>query len=148
VIQLQNIEQARELLAGSVHRTPVITSRSINAVAGANLAFKAENFQRTGSFKIRGALNFLSGLTAGDRERGVLTASAGNHAQGVALAGRELGLTVSVVMPETAPVAKIVATRGYGAEVILAGESYDEAVEHGHALAEERGSIYVPAFDD
>jgi threonine dehydratase len=148
VIQLQDIQRAAEFLAGLVHRTPIMTSRSINALAGADLVFKAENLQRTGSFKIRGALVFMASLSTEERSKGVLTASAGNHAQGVALAARECGVAVTVVMPETAPVAKIVATRGYGAEVILAGESYDRAVEHAYRLAVERGTIYVPAYDD
>jgi threonine dehydratase len=117
-------------------------------MTGADVHLKLETFQRTGSFKIRGATNRIATLTPAEQEAGVVTASAGNHAQGVALAATRMGVDSTVVMPETAPVSKVQATRNYGAEVVLHGDDYSEAADHAHELEREGGRTYVHAFDD
>src|ERR1051326_3315352 len=110
------IQAAHERISPRIHRTPVITSRQFNEVAGKEVFFKCETFQRAGAFKIRGATNKIQSLTPDEKERGIVAFSSGNHAQAVALAGREAGVHVLVAMPEDAPAAKVAATRGYGAE--------------------------------
>ncbi len=147
-VDLEQIQAAQARLAGVVRKTPLLESRWWSAVAGAPVWLKAENLQRTGSFKIRGASNMVAQLSAEERARGVIAASAGNHAQGVAVAAQAAGIHALVVMPETAPFAKVEATRGYGAEVIQAGASYQEAAAAMEPLAVERGMTIVPAFDD
>src|SRR5881409_533633 len=114
-----DVERAARQLDGVAHRTPVVTSRAVNARTGADVFFKCENLQRTGAFKFRGAYNALACLSSEQRARGVLTYSSGNHGQAVALAGRLLGAPVTVVMPADAPAVKIAATRGYGGDVVL-----------------------------
>src|SRR5690242_21654060 len=111
------IHAARERISSRIHRTPVITSRQFNEVAGKEVFFKCENFQRAGAFKIRGATNKIQSLTDEEKRRGITAFSSGNHAQAVALAGHEAGVRVLVAMPEDAPGAKVAGTRGYGAEV-------------------------------
>jgi threonine dehydratase len=143
----------RGVLAGRVRRTPLFTSQSIALAAGcpqrgATLHLKMENLQRTGSFKIRGATWKMETLTPEERARGVLAASAGNHAQGVALAAREAGIPSTVYMPRTASIAKIQATENYGATVVLEGANFDEAVAAGKARAAETGAVFVSAYDD
>src|SRR3972149_4288422 len=113
------VQAAARRIAGRAQRTPVMTSRSVDARTGARVFFKCENFQRMGAFKFRGAFNALAQLPEEARKRGVLTYSSGNHAQAVALAGKELGIRVTVVMPQDAPKVKVEATRGYGAELVL-----------------------------
>ncbi|MDB4948652.1 MAG: Pyridoxal-5-phosphate-dependent protein beta subunit [Gemmatimonadetes bacterium] len=138
---------AAERIAGQAHRTPVLTSRTLDALVGATVLVKCEAYQRGGAFKFRGAYNALSRLTAAERERGVVAFSSGNHAQAVALAGAILGVPVLVVMPEDAPASKTAATRGYGAEVVLydrAGESREEIAGR---LQAERGMTLVPPYD-
>lgn len=142
------IEAARARLAGVVRTTPLLESRWWSAVAGAPVWLKAENLQRTGSFKIRGASNLIAQLSPEERARGVIAASAGNHAQGVAVAAQAAGIPALVVMPETAPFAKVEATRGYGADVVQIGMNYQEAAAAMERLAAERGITVVPAFDD
>jgi threonine dehydratase len=144
---LADIRAARERLDGVARTTPVYSSETLGRLAGRTLLLKAENLQRTGSFKIRGAVNRLAALSAPERDAGVVAASAGNHGQAVAWAARELGIGATVFMPADAAMAKVDATRGYGADVVLAGESFDEAM----AAAKERagqGAILVHAFDD
>jgi threonine dehydratase len=148
MISLLDITAAASRLAGVVRRTPLLESRTWGRVAGAPLFLKAENLQRTGSFKIRGASNLIALLPEEERRRGVIAASAGNHAQGVAVAATSAGVPSVVVMPEAAAFAKVEATRGYGAEVVLAGRDYQEAYEAMERLARERGLTAVPAFDD
>jgi threonine dehydratase len=149
VVTVTDVEAARDRLEGVVHRTPLDGSTTVaersDAVA---VGLKLENTQRTGSFKIRGAYNAMARLPAEVRERGVVTASAGNHAQGVALAGRLLGIDATVVVPEVTPAAKIDATRGYGADVVVKGEVYERSYEHALELTEERGLTFVHPFDD
>lgn len=147
-ISMHDIETARRALKNIIHHTPLIPSRTLSMKTGGPVYLKAENLQRTGSFKIRGAYYRLQALSEEEKRRGVVTASAGNHAQGVAWAARELGIHARVVMPKGASIAKIEATRGYGAEVILAGAEYDEAAELAQKLSAEDGSVYIHAFDD
>jgi threonine dehydratase len=131
-----------------IHRTPLLSSATLNQVTGFDVRLKGEIFQRGGSYKIRGPLNKLPLLTADERRRGVVCSSAGNHAQGVALAARIHGVHAVVVMAENATASKIAATRGYGAEVVLSGTIWDEANERAQALVRERGLTYVHPFDD
>lgn len=131
----------------SLHRTPLVRSRTLSRFVGAPLYLKCENLQKTGSFKVRGALNRLLRLTDEERARGVVTISAGNHAQAVAWAGSAAGVRTVVVMPEHASAAKVEASRGYGAEVILHGDA-SAAFQRAFSLAEERGLRFVHPFDD
>jgi threonine dehydratase len=146
-VQYADVAAASARLLGHAHRTPVMTSRTVNERTGARVFFKCENFQRMGAFKFRGAFNALAQLSDEARRRGVLAYSSGNHAQAVALAGRELGARVTIVMPQDAPKVKLDATRGYGAEVVL----YDKHTTSREALSEriaaERGLAVIPPFD-
>ena len=128
----QGVLAAVEKLAGVAHRTPVLTSRSLDEVTGNSVFLKCENFQRMGAFKFRGAYNAISRLSAETAARGVITYSSGNHAQAVALAGRLLGVKTTVVMPADAPAVKLAATRKYGAEVV----TYDRATMNREELAD------------
>lgn len=148
MLEFRQIENAAATLEGRFRHTELIHSPYYSARLATPLYFKCENLQRTGSFKIRGAYNFLANHSAEDLKRGVITASAGNHAQGVALAATLLGCSCTVVMPETTPLAKEQATLGYGAQVVIHGGSFDEAAKEALALAEKKGGLYVPAFDD
>ena len=146
-IGLTDVQQAAERLRGVANYTPVVTSRTVDTLVGAQVFFKCENLQRGGAFKFRGAYNRLVALTPEERARGVVAFSSGNHAQGVALAARELGITATVVMPTDAPPLKVAATRGYGAEIV----TYDRLTEDREAiarqLADERGLTLVPPYD-
>ena len=142
-----DVAAAAERLDSVVHRTPVHTSRTVNARVDADVHFKCENFQRTGAFKIRGGYNAVSQLSPEAQARGVVTYSSGNHAQAVALAGRLLGVDATIVMPETAPQVKLDATRGYGAEVVTYDPEETVREELGRRLAEERGLTLVPPYD-
>jgi threonine dehydratase len=142
-----DVAAAREALRGVVSHTPLLHSRVLSDRLGGEVFLKCENLQRTGSFKARGAYLRISRLTAAERERGVVAASAGNHAQGVAFAAALLGVAATVIMPAGAPLPKVEATRGYGAEVILAGEALDDALAAAHAHAQEHGSVFIHPFD-
>jgi len=148
-VTLDDVHAARLRIARHVHRTPVLTSRQIDERVGARVFFKCEIFQRVGAFKARGAFSRLTLLSPEERSRGVVAFSSGNHAQAVALAARELGIPVTIIMPMDAPALKIAATRGYGAEVVLydrlGGESREEIARE---IVEERGFLLVPPFDD
>ncbi|MDO5754503.1 threonine ammonia-lyase [Arthrobacter sp.] len=146
-IRLAEIEQARELLKGVTACTPIETSTSLSTLAGVPVLLKCENLQRAGSFKLRGAFTRLSALKEEERKRGVIAASAGNHAQGVAVAARELGIDCVVFMPTGAALPKVTATRGYGAEVRLAGEDLAESIELAQAEAAKSGRVFIPPFD-
>jgi len=148
MLGLADIREAHERVSGVARHTPLERSRSFSEMSGADLHLKLENFQRTGAFKIRGAMNRIATLTEADREAGVVTASAGNHAQGVALAASRAGVDATVVMPKFAPVSKVKATRGYGASVCLEGVDYDEAQAYARQLEREEDRTYVHAFDD
>ncbi len=147
-VTLEDVRAAAARIAGHVHRTPVLTSATADAVAGAKLFFKAETFQRVGAFKARGAFSRLTLLSAAERVRGVVAFSSGNHAQAVALAARDLGVPATIVMPEDAPALKLAATRGYGAEVVLYDRRREDREAIARRLVEERGLILVPPFDD
>ena len=141
-------ESAFELVAPHTHRTPLLTSRMLSERSGFDVRLKAEMFQRTGSYKIRGPLNKFSRLSDEQRARGVVCSSAGNHAQGVALAAQIYGINAVVVMAENATASKVAATRGYGAEVVRHGQIWDEANEKAKELVRDRGLTYVHPFDD
>jgi threonine dehydratase len=145
---LAAIEAARARLNGVAQVTPVDFSQTFSEMSGNSIYLKLENLQRTGSFKLRGAYNKIASLTEEERRRGVIAASAGNHAQGVAYAARAHGAPCTIVMPEGASLAKVAATRRYGAEVVLAGASYDEAYARACELQALRGATFVHAFDD
>ena len=142
-----DVAAAAQRLAGYAHRTPVLTSRTVNERTGAEVFFKCENLQRIGAFKFRGAFNALSQLPPAERERGVLSFSSGNHAQAVALAGKLLGIRVTIVMPSDAPPVKIAATRGYGAEVVLNDKRKETREEVAERIVRERGLTMIPPFD-
>jgi threonine dehydratase len=148
VISLDDVLAARETIAGRLHRTPTFGSATLGALTGARVHLKAELFQRTGSFKPRGVLNRLAALTPDERARGVITWSAGNHAQAVAWAAAREGVTCLVVMSQGANPLKVEATRGYGGEVDLEAPSHSEAYERLLALIEETGRTFVHPFDD
>ena len=148
MISLSDVREARERVDDVARHTPLERSRTFSEMSGADVHLKLENFQRTGAFKIRGAMNRIATLSESEREAGVVTASAGNHAQGVALAADRAGVDATVVMPKFAPVSKVKATRGYGASVRLEGVDYDEAQAYAHQLEREEGRTYVHAFDD
>ncbi len=142
-----DVESAAALLAGVVRRTPLEHSRALAERVGGHVWLKCENLQRTGSFKIRGAYTRIARLTDAERAAGVVAASAGNHAQGVALAARELGASATVFMPETAPLPKLAATRGYGAQVHQLGDSLTAPLAAAVAYAQETGSVFIHPFD-
>ncbi|MFC4988234.1 threonine ammonia-lyase [Saliphagus infecundisoli] len=148
MLERSDVLAAEDRVRETARHTPLTHSYTYSAMTGADVRLKLENFQRTGSFKIRGATNRLATLPEGDREAGVVTASAGNHAQGVALAASRIGVDSTIVMPENAPISKVKATRSYGAEVVLAGVDYAEAAERAHEIEREEGRTYVHAFDD
>lgn len=141
------IEQAAARLVDRAQITPVLGSRTVNDRTGAQVFFKCENFQRTGSFKFRGAFNALSQLTPEQKQRGVLAFSSGNHAQGMALAGQILNIPTTIVMPQDAPTVKQAATRGYGAEVILYDRASVKREELCEQIAIERGATVIPPYD-
>jgi threonine dehydratase len=146
-VSYADVEAAAARLAGHAHRTPVLTSRTVNERTGAEVFFKCENFQRIGAFKFRGAYNALAQLPDEQRRRGVLTFSSGNHAQAIALAGRLLGIRATIVMPDDAPPVKLAATRGYGAEVITYDKNETSREALGTRIAAERGLAVIPPYD-
>jgi threonine dehydratase len=148
VIELADIQEARSRIAGSVKETPCLESEVLSELCGVELYLKYESLQRTGSFKPRGAVNRLLCLTPEERERGVIAASAGNHAQGVAYAAATVGAQSLIVMPETTPLVKVTRTRELGARVELHGQSLDEALEHAYKLRNEQDLTFVHPFED
>src|SRR5947208_10585459 len=143
-----DFEQARARMGEYVYHTPLLTSRLLSEHTGFDVRLKAEMFQRGGSYKIRGPMNKFSYLTDEQKRRGVICSSAGNHAQGVALAAAIYGIKAVVVMAENATTSKVDATRAYGAEVVLHGTIWDEANERAKQLVAERGFTYIHLFDD
>ena len=148
MLRLYNFVEARERLQTVIRKTRLIHSDTFSMETSNDIYIKPENLQRTGSFKIRGAYNKMAKLTYEEKARGVIASSAGNHAQGVALAGQKLGIKSVIVMPKHTPLIKVEATRGYGAEVVLSGEDYDGAYKKALELQEKEGYTFVHPFDD
>ncbi|MEF8882138.1 MAG: threonine ammonia-lyase [Halapricum sp.] len=148
MLGLEDVLAARDRVAETARHTPLDYSHTFSSMTGATVHLKLETFQRTGAFKIRGATNRIATLSEAQKEAGVVTASAGNHAQGVALAATRMGVDSKIVMPEHAPISKVEATESYGGEVVLDGEDYDAAAEQAHEIEREEGRTYVHAFDD
>ncbi len=146
-VTFADVQAAAERLRGQAHRTPVVTSRTFDQIAGCQVFFKCENLQRAGAFKFRGAYNALSQLAPEQRQRGVVAFSSGNHAQGLALAAKVLEIPAAVVMPSDAPQIKVDATRGYGAEVVFYDRLTGDREAIAQRLAAERGLTVIPPFD-
>ncbi len=147
-VAFADVGAARARIAPHVHRTPVLTSRSLDERTGARLFFKCESFQRVGAFKARGAFSRLTLLGPEERRRGVVAFSSGNHAQAVALAARTLGVSATIVMPHDAPALKLAATRGYGAAVRIYDRARESREEIARGIVEREGRVLVPPFDD
>ncbi len=148
MLDAEDVHAARDRVAETARHTPLEYSHTFSELTGADVQLKLETFQRTGAFKIRGATNRIATLPEAECEAGIVTASAGNHAQGVALAASRLGVDSLVVMPENAPVSKVKATRSYGAAVELHGVDYDAAAERAREIEDDEGRYYLHAFDD
>jgi len=148
VIDLSAIQTARENLRGQVQKTPFTLSRTLSDILGAQIWLKFENLQFTASFKERGALNRMLTLSDAERRQGVIAVSAGNHAQGVAYHAQRMGIPAVIVMPRFTPTVKVANTRRFGAEVVLAGDTFDDAKAHGLTLAHERGLVMIHPYDD
>ncbi|HXM33827.1 MAG TPA: pyridoxal-phosphate dependent enzyme [Pyrinomonadaceae bacterium] len=142
------IHEARERISSHIHRTAVITSRAFDEAAGKQVFFKCENLQRAGAFKIRGATNRILSLTVAEKQRGVVAFSSGNHAQAVALAGREAAVRVVVAMPTDSPKSKVAATRGYGAEIVFYDRQKEDREAVARQISERDGLVLVPPYDD
>lgn len=147
-VTFADIWQANQYLFPLIEHTPLVYSRDLSALTGAKIHLKFEQMQRGGSFKVRGATYKMSRLSEEQRKAGVITASAGNHAQGVAIAAASYGIPCTIVVPENASLTKVTATQSYGAKVVLAGATYDDAVQHCVEMQKELGATYIPAFDD
>lgn len=147
-VTLQDIKDAKETIKDIVKKTDVLESAKLSSMTGANVFYKCENLQKTGSFKLRGACNKIANLTDEEKANGVIASSAGNHAQGVALGAKMTGIKATIVMPATAPLAKVTATKGYGAEVVLNGLVYDDAYAKAVELQKETGATFLHPFDD
>jgi threonine dehydratase len=145
---LKAIQEAQTRIDGVIKKTPLIYSELFSNLSGNSIYMKPENLQKTGAFKIRGAYNKIAQLSDEEKEKGLVTSSAGNHAQGVAYAARELGVKATIVMPKTTPFIKVDSTRQYGVEVVLSGNVYDEAYEKAMEIVEEEGATLVHPFDD
>src|SRR2546430_14635601 len=148
MLTLELIREAAARIDGRVHRTPVMTSRSFNEIAGCEVFFKCENLQRAGAFKARGATNKILSLSDDEKKRGVLAVSSGNHAQAVALAAREAGVKAVVCIPDDAPKMKVAGMRSYGADIRVFDRHKDDRDAFGRAIAEGEGRAEIPAYDD
>ena len=148
MLTLESFEEASEIVKKVTIETKLIRSSYFSELTGNRVYFKPENMQRTGSFKVRGAYYKINTLSQEEREHGLIAASAGNHAQGVAYAAGKMGLKATVVMPNTTPFIKVERTKNYGAEVIMHGDTYDEACEYAKSIAEEKGYTFIHPFDD
>src|ERR1700719_2966343 len=147
-LTLDDIKAAALRVEGHIERTPCRYSRTLSAITGAEVWVKFENLQFTASYKERGALNRLLQLTDEEKQRGVIAASAGNHAQGLAYHGQRLGVPVTIVMPRGTPFVKVEQTRGFGATVVIEGDNFDQAHEHALQLQDELGLVFIHPFDD
>lgn len=148
VVTLRDIREAQEILKGVVHRTALTYSSVLSEISGGEIYLKMENLQKTGAFKIRGAYNKIAHLSEEERKKGVVAASAGNHAQGVALAAKIFGIPATIVMPRYAPLSKVTRTKKLGAQVILEGDVFDEAYEAALRIQERTGAVFVHPFND
>ena len=144
---LEDFHVAQLNVAAVAKKTPLLVSSYLTEITGGQVFLKAENLQRTGAYKVRGAYNVMSKLSAAERKRGVVAASAGNHAQGVALAARELGIKAKIFMPVGASLPKVSATRGYGAEVVLIGENFAECLKAAKEYSAKKNAVFIPPFD-
>ncbi|OEF98755.1 threonine ammonia-lyase [Desulfuribacillus alkaliarsenatis] len=144
----EQILLAKTRLAGIIHRTPLVYANIFSELSGCQVYMKFEQLQKTGSFKIRGAYNKIMTLTDEEKHKGVIASSAGNHAQGVALAATKASISSTIVMPEGAPLAKVKATKGYGADIVLHGKVFDEAYQKAREIQAETGATFIHAFDD
>ena len=147
-IDLRDIERAAERLKPILHRTELDSSATFSAMTGGEVYLKCENRQKTGSFKIRGASNKIASMIARGESCPVVASSAGNHAQGVAYAAKRFGIPATIVMPKAAPIAKVQATEGYGAKVVLAGDCYDDAYACARRICEEEGAAFLHPYND
>jgi len=147
MLTAKHVEQAYERIHSHIHKTTILTSKTLNEVSGLEIFMKAENFQKSGSFKIRGALNFLLSMDERERERGVVTGSSGNHGQALALAGKMLKIDVKVVVPQDASPAKVAAIQGYGAKLERFGTSSTERLRRAREISEQEQRVFVPPFD-
>ncbi|MEE8086529.1 threonine/serine dehydratase, partial [Clostridioides difficile] len=147
-VTLTDVKEARETIKNIVKRTDLLESVKLSEKTGANVFYKCENLQKTGSFKLRGACNKIASLTDEEKANGVIASSAGNHAQGVALGAKMTGIKSTIVMPATAPLAKVSATKGYGAEVVLNGAVYDDAYAKAVEIQKETGATFLHPFND
>lgn len=148
LLTLKQIREAQEAIHPHINRTVLDHSTTLSALTGAEIYLKMENLQKTGSFKVRGAMNKILNLSDEEKKKGVLAASAGNHAQGVAMAASRSGIASMIVMPENAPLAKVSATEGYGAKVLLSGAVFDDAFQKAVEIQKETGAVFIHAFDD
>lgn len=148
MVDLNKIVRAKRMISGFVEKTPFSLASKLSALLGAEVYLKGENLQRTGAYKIRGAYNMIANLSQDDKAKGVIAASAGNHAQGVAISAREFGIRAVIVMPEATPLLKVSGTRDLGAEVILKGDNFDEAYAYAREFADKEGLIFVHPFDN
>ena len=148
MISLNKIIQAKRTISGFVDKTPFAYSARLSQMSGADIYLKKENLQRTGAYKIRGAYNKIANLSEEERKKGVVAASAGNHAQGVAISAREFGARAVIVMPESTPLLKVAGTKSLGAEVLLSGDNFDEAYEFAVSYAKEHGMSFIHPFND
>lgn len=147
-VTLEDIQKAQETIKDIVKKTDILESTKLSTMTGANVYYKCENLQKTGSFKVRGACNKIANLTEEEKSKGVIASSAGNHAQGVALSARMNNIEATIVMPSTAPLAKVTATKSYGADVVLEGIVYDDAYAKAVELQKESGATFLHPFND
>ena len=147
-MECKDVEKAAARLQGQIHNVKVTSSRTFSEMSSCQLFLKCENRQKTGSFKVRGAFNKLAKLKEEGKTSEVIASSAGNHAQGVSYAASKLGMHATIVMPKSTPIAKVLATKGYGADVVLAGDNYDECYQEALRLQEEKGATFIHPFDD
>ena len=147
-VTLEDVKKAQETIKNIVKKTDILESTKLSSMTGANVYYKCENLQKTGSFKVRGACNKIANLTDEEKANGVIASSAGNHAQGVALGAKMNGIEATIVMPQTAPLAKVTATKSYGANVVLEGLVYDDAYAKALEIQKETGATFLHPFND
>ena len=147
-VTLEDVKKAQETIKDIVKKTDILESTKLSSMTGANVYYKCENLQKTGSFKVRGACNKIANLTDEEKANGVIASSAGNHAQGVALGAKMNGIEATIVMPQTAPLAKVTATKSYGANVVLEGLVYDDAYAKALEIQKETGATFLHPFND